>query len=203
MLTDEEKIAAYIEKNQNPPEPRTAPPTTEEQVEAKAGEKGPLKKSPLQKKEEKEAKEKGEEIPTPPPPPEPEPEPVVGGPPPFIQDSLTAAGNRARATADWMSGLKTPGGVGFLVFVLVFFVWVVVPVNDTGQTRLQLLWGVLTGQVGFSQAIQQQRDTIATGAINQLLPGSFPGTPAPSTTGTGGGQIIPIEYPFVPSFEEF
>jgi len=123
-------------------------------------------------------------------------------PPPFLNDSLTAAGNRARVATDWMASLKTPGGVGFLVFVLIFFVWVIVPVNDANQTRLQLLWGILTGQTGFSQSIKDQETQLATQAaadsgVGYLFPNFGGGSVKPVER-----QMIPVEMPFVPSFEE-
>lgn len=128
-----------------------------------------------------------------------QPDAPLVGPPPFLSGSLDAVGNKSRAAADWMAGLKTPGGVGFLVFVLVFFVWAIVPVNDTGQTRLQLLWGILTGQVGFSQAVHDQEVSAAQNAVAQSgIPSIIPPL--------GGGNVgtpIPVIVPFIPSFEEF
>lgn len=72
---------------------------------------------------------------------------------PGVSAFASSARQSAGQLADWASALKTPGGIGLLVGVLIFFVWVVMPINSTGKTRMQLLWGVLTGQVGMRQDI--------------------------------------------------
>jgi hypothetical protein len=82
-------------------------------------------------------------------------------PPPIVTSSIQAAQQHVTRAADWASSLATPGGVGFLIFVLVFFIWVIVPVSS-GHTRLQLLWGMLTGQVQFSQQYRDAEQTAAT-----------------------------------------
>jgi hypothetical protein len=96
-----------------------------------------------------------------------------------------AFGSVARRAHDQLAALPTPGGVGLLVFALIFFVWAIVPVSSGGQTRLQLLWLTLTGHT-----------SLATG---EAPPEQRPGTPttAPTatapTTGIGDGGL-PLFY---------
>lgn len=114
-------------------------------------------------------------------------------PPPLVANTLDAAKDQAGRVADWASALKTPGGIGFLLGVLFFFIWVIVPVAG-GKTRAQLLWGVLTGQVQFrSDVISEEENAIMAGLTNQ-------GT-STSGTGSGGATIIPV-VPVGPTFEE-
>jgi len=108
--------------------------------------------------------------------------PVVS-PPPLVANSLDVAKEQAGKAADWASSLKTPGGIGFLLFVLFFFIWVIVPVSN-GKTRLQLLWGVLTGQVQFrSDVISEEENAIQT-AVNSSQSASSNGT------GSGGVSVL-------------
>lgn len=44
-----------------------------------------------------------------------------------------------------VAALPTPGGLGLIVLALVFFVFVIVPVNANGETRFALIWRALTG----------------------------------------------------------
>lgn len=85
--------------------------------------------------------------------------PVVE-PPPVVSSGLNVAASQAGKLADWASALKTPGGVGLLVFVLMFFVWVIVPMSN-GKTRMQLLWGILTGQVDFRADVRERAEDAA------------------------------------------
>src|SRR6266702_2964340 len=99
--------------------------------------------------------------------PSDENQPLVEPNVPFWSDAMGQMGNGARRMADWASAAKTPGGIGLLVFILLFFIWAVVPVNDLNQTRLQLLWGILTGQVGWSQSIKDQENQLVNQAVQQ------------------------------------
>lgn len=45
-----------------------------------------------------------------------------------------------------VASLPTPGGIGAMLLILFFFIWVVVPVNS-GYTRVQLLWLMLQDKV--------------------------------------------------------
>lgn len=44
-----------------------------------------------------------------------------------------------------VAALPTPGGLGLIILALVFFVFVIVPVNANGDTRFALIWRALTG----------------------------------------------------------
>ncbi|SRR6266571_114377 len=128
-----------------------------------------------------------------------EDQPLVKPNVPFWTDAAGQMGNGARRVTDWASAAKTPGGIGLLVFILLFFIWVVVPVNDSNQTRLQLLWGILTGQVGWSQSIKDQETNLYQQAAQQSgIPGLLPNV--------GGGGATPVSVPvevttpFVPDF---
>src|SRR5207302_39580 len=105
--------------------------------------------------------------------------PIIS-PPPLVANNLDAVKDQAGRLADWASALKTPGGVGFLVGVLFFFIWVIVPVSN-GKTRMQLFWGVLTGQAQFrSDIITEEENAIQSSMTNQASNAS--------TSGTGSGR---------------
>src|SRR5579875_2005187 len=97
-----------------------------------------------------------------------------------------AFGSVARRAHDQLAALPTPGGVGLLVFALIFFVWAIVPVSSGGQTRLQLLWLTLTGHTSLAtgEAPSEQRPGTPTTA---------PTATAPTTTGIGDGGL-PLFY---------
>lgn len=112
---------------------------------------------------------------------EEQPVPVVS-PPPLVANSLDVAREQAGRAADWASSLRTPGGIGVLLMVLFFFIWVIVPVSN-GKTRMQLLWGVLTGQVQFRSDIVSEEENAIQAAVN-FSQGSTNGT------GTGGSSVL-------------
>lgn len=151
-------------------------------VAAKLEEKGYISKADLATIEEKHLSdyESGQTQ-------EEQPVPVVS-PPPLVSNSLDAAKEQAGRAADWASSLKTPGGIGVLLMVLFFFIWVIVPVSN-GKTRMQLLWGVLTGQVQFRSDVLSEEEN----AINSAVSGSQSG----STNGTGSGGVsvlVPFDF---------
>jgi len=153
-------------------------------VAAKLEEKGYISKADLATIEEKHLAdyEEGQE--------QKQKTPLVS-PPPLVANTLGAASDQASKVADWASSLKTPGGIGLLIGILFFFIWVIVPVSD-GKTRLQLLWGVLTAQVQFRSDIISEEET----AIQAGLQTSA----STSGTGSGGATIIPV-MPTGPTFE--
>lgn len=113
---------------------------------------------------------------------ESQPVPIVS-PPPLVSNSLDAAKEQAGRAADWASSLKTPGGIGVLLMVLFFFLWVIVPVSN-GKTRMRLLWGVLTGQVQFRSDIVSEEENSIQAAVNSSQSGSTNGT------GSGGVSVL-------------
>ena|SRR5579885_3164896 len=113
-------------------------------------------------------------------------------PPPLVASSLDTAKDQAGRLADWFSALKTPGGIGFLLFVLFFFIWVIVPVSN-GMTRMQLLWGVLTGQIQFRADIVTEEEN----AINAGVSGGNQSSNSSNGSGSGGVTLVP----FVPMMD--
>jgi hypothetical protein len=61
------------------------------------------------------------------------------------EQALDAAADKTRAAQDWLAARPTPGGLLLLFGILLFFIWVIVPVNG-GKTRLELLWLTITGK---------------------------------------------------------
>ena len=113
-------------------------------------------------------------------------------PPPFVANGISGAQQKVSQVADWASSLSTPGGVGMLIFALLFFIWVIVPVSN-GQTRLQLLWGIITGQVGFRQDIQSAED--ASGGSADF------GNGGGASANFGGGSLPYTDTLSIISFE--
>jgi len=111
--------------------------------------------------------------------------PVVS-PPPLVANSLGVAGAQAGRLADWASSLKTPGGIGLLIGILFFFIWIIVPVSG-GQTRMQLLWGVLTSQVDFRSDITNEAEQAISVAIQNNQNGN-------GNSGSGSGGITVPDF---------
>jgi|SRR5271157_1977182 len=102
-------------------------------------------------------------------------------PPAAAKEAADAIGARFSKWTDAASSLKTPGGIGLLVGVLIFMVWVMIP-TASGKTRLQILWAVITGQAQWAPKIAQEE--------NQALQSIQPVSTASSNQG-GGGMTVP------------
>lgn len=93
---------------------------------------------------------------------------------------------------NWAANVPTPGGNLALVLILLFFAFAIIPVNS-GQTRLQLIWDVLTGNADLPGAgaasgptASGVASTIGTGAQSVVsgVGGVF------STIGTGAQGVL-------------
>lgn len=102
-------------------------------------------------------------------------------PPAVLGQQAAIIGAQASRWADAAAALKTPGGIGLLIGVLMFMIWVMVP-TSSGLTRLQLLWAVITGQAQWSPQVQQTEEQ----AVNQILTANSP-VPTPNNNQGGGG----------------
>lgn len=54
-----------------------------------------------------------------------------------------------------LPNLPTPGGIGLLLLIVIVLLFAIVPMNANGQTRLQLMWSVLSGKAQFVSTAQQ------------------------------------------------
>jgi hypothetical protein len=54
-----------------------------------------------------------------------------------------------------LPNLPTPGGIGLLLLIVLVMLFAIVPMNSSGQTRLQLMWSVLAGKAQFVSTAQQ------------------------------------------------
>jgi hypothetical protein len=100
------------------------------------------------------------------------------------QDTLHTVSQNTGMLADKVGAMSTVGGIGLLVAILIFLLFVLVPVNAQGDTRLKLLWYMLNGK-----AVLQGRVT-PTG-VNPAGTSSSSGTPStPPPAAVGGGAII-------------
>ena len=54
-----------------------------------------------------------------------------------------------------LPNLPTPGGIGLLLLIVLVLLFAIVPMNASGQTRLQLMWHVLAGKAQFGTTAQQ------------------------------------------------
>lgn len=133
------------------------------------------------------------------PPEQPQAQTIrVEAPPPqksapvFVQN-VSRFGNRA---ADKVSAAPTPGGIGFLVMALLFFIFVIVPVNGKA-TRLKLIWLSLTGGAtmptdggGSSSSAPGDAVDTAAGAAGAVVGGAVgidPGSIGGILDGIGAG----------------
>lgn len=107
-----------------------------------------------------------------------------------IQKVAEASARTADNVGGWLKGLPTPGGIGALLFALIFFVWVIIPVNEKGDTRLRMLWGVLTGGYGF------KADYIATTGPTGSDFGESPQSDIETPSGTNYLIGMPLYHDF-------
>jgi len=64
-----------------------------------------------------------------------------------IQDNVTdPVIEKAGRTVDRIAAIRTVGGIGLLLAVLVFLLFVVVQVNSAGDTRIKQFWYMLNGR---------------------------------------------------------
>lgn len=81
----------------------------------------------------------------------------------------------------WADRTPTPGGIGVIIFLLLLFLWAIVPVNGD-KTRLQLLWLTLTGRTQLASTPD---------AANN-------GTPPGGVTVPGGPDAVTFpEFPII------
>lgn len=135
-------------------------------------------------------------MPPPETPPEPEPEPA-----PAPNKGKAVATAFVRHLGQWDSavgkGIPTPGGIGWLVFALVFLIFAVVPFN--GYSRLQWIWMSLTGAAtlpGGGQYTTQSALQDLAGATK----GAAVGAALPALTNPANWEQIPIGPVNVPVF---
>ncbi len=79
---------------------------------------------------------------------------TIGGVASSVSETIS---EKIDPTAQKIGSMPTPGGLGLLVAILLVLLWIVIPVNTQGDTRLKLLWYTLGGR------------TTLTGAINPSL----------------------------------
>lgn len=100
-----------------------------------------------------------------------------------IDDVTTKADSTIRPLIDRVANLKTVGGIGLLIAILVFLNFVVIQVNANGDTRLKQFWYMLNGQA------QIQGRVIPT-AVTQGASGDFGNTPTSTPTGTTVQPVV-------------
>jgi hypothetical protein len=116
------------------------------------------------------------------------------------QDTLHNVSNNAGMLADKVGALSTVGGVSLLVAILIFLLFVLVPVNAQGDTRLKLMWYMLNGKAmlidpATGAPFVDPVTGVVTGHVDPT--GVNPtGGPAPGTTGTPGTPVkaVPLSY---------
>ncbi len=98
-----------------------------------------------------------------------------------IDPVISKAGN----AADRIASLRTIGGIGLLLVILVFLLFVVVQVNSAGDTRIKQWWFMLNGRAHL-----QGRQTVGPGG--QPSSSTAPSTPSVTTINTPGGYVPAI-----------
>lgn len=90
-----------------------------------------------------------------------------------------------------LSSLPEPGGIGLLLFLILLILFAFQQAGKTGETRLQLLWSVISGNAslaGDDSGKSGGGDSNITGANGTMtLPG---GAVIPMTPGLGGTLSI-------------
>jgi hypothetical protein len=71
-----------------------------------------------------------------------------------IQETINNAKSAINPAIDKISAIKTVGGIGALLAVLLLLVFVVVQVNAQGNTRLQQIWYMVNGRTTLSGRVQ-------------------------------------------------
>lgn len=100
-----------------------------------------------------------------------------------LQQALDTPSGLARRTSNWIASAPTPGGIGVLILALMFFLWAIIPVNQSGDTRLKLLWYTLIGRTKFTE----DTSSVTSGGSSDFGDSSTSGTGNGTATGTGNG----------------
>lgn len=97
-----------------------------------------------------------------------------------------------RESVPSISSLPTPGGIGLLLFIILFLLFAITK-NSSGQTRLQLVWSSIMGNATWGNSGQtsdgsiQQSVQTATGSPYGYIPGAAIGVD-PTNGGNWGNQ---------------
>lgn len=89
-----------------------------------------------------------------------------------VQSSVTdPVINKAGMVVDKVSSLKTVGGIGLLLAILIFLLFVVVPVNGQGDTRMKQFWYMLNGRAHLQDSSQSGANSsnstsVTPGSVN-------------------------------------
>lgn len=110
--------------------------------------------------------------------------------------ALGATANRIADSAEeiatnassWAANLPTYGGIAAVLLALMFFIWVIVPVGQNGETRAQLLYLTLTGKTKIagepnaasSASPSPSGPQLPGGILNPQWPGGLLSTPSPN-----------------------
>ena len=65
-----------------------------------------------------------------------------------ISDKVNDGVEVLKDTTDKINVMPTPGGIAFLLAVIIFFIWAIVPTSD-GHTRLELLFYTIMGRTSL------------------------------------------------------
>ena len=71
---------------------------------------------------------------------------------------------------EWMASWPTPGGIGLLLLIIFVMLWVLIPVDQQGYTRLQLLWFTVMGRTELQGSRNQQNAETVAAMSNTTSP---------------------------------
>jgi hypothetical protein len=74
--------------------------------------------------------------------------------------------SRAGAAVDKVSSLQTVGGIGLLLAILIFLLFIVVQVNAAGDTRIKQFWYMLNGRAHLAGRQSLDSSSGVPGAVN-------------------------------------
>jgi hypothetical protein len=103
------------------------------------------------------------------------------------ESALSAPTGVVRQATNWLGSAPTPGGIGALLLALLFFLWVIVPVNEQGDTRLKLLWYTLIGRTRIKPEYGAEGGGADFDNTESEQPGG--GADFDNTNGIGTGQM--------------
>lgn len=113
-----------------------------------------------------------------------------------LTETITSTTEKPRR---FLESLPTPVGIGFLLTILLFFVFISVPVNSNGDTRLKLLWKTLRAQTHLNYGNNLPGlNNFKEDNNNSTVSIPIPSIPLNTSNNNGGQTIAPPPSTIIP-----